>query len=411
MAIKTQDFLIKQFVTYYKQHGDWIRPPTRFHQREFAFFWFSKHGTLRHIGFADLKELMKFTADEGPAHVFYSAASYEVPDAPQMPLKGWQGADLIFDIDADHLEVLCHQRHDWWFCTECGYKEKGSRPEACTKCASPRLTEFKWMCDECLDAAKEQTIKIIDNFLIPDFGITRKEIAVVFSGHRGYHIHCFTDTVRELGSTERREIVDYIQGTGLDLEYHGFRKDAHLDIRGPDSQIPGWESKLAQALLELFLAPDEILRIPGLTTVQKQILHNNANTIVEAMQRKPARYITPKGIGMAAWRSLSKYLISKLRARIDEPVTTDIHRLIRLPGSLHGKTGFLVKHLEIADLDNFDPFCDAQVFEGTTKVIVHDVPAFRMGDVDYPAMHEITKELPLSVAVFLLCKGAADIVT
>jgi DNA primase small subunit len=409
VAIKTLDFLIRQFVTYYKEHGDQILPPTRFHQREFAFFWFSKHGTLRHIGFVDVKELIKFTENEGPAHVFYSAASYDIPDAPQMPLKGWQGADLIFDIDADHLDVLCHQRHDWWSCTECNYKEKGLKPEACPKCNSHKLSEFRWMCEECLNAAKGEAIKIIENFLIPDFGITKKEIAIVFSGHRGYHIHCFSDMVRELGSTERREIVDYIQGTGLDLEMHGFRKDAHRNIRGPDSQMPGWESKLAQELLRLFQSPDEIQHIPRLTTSQKQILHSHANTIVDAMNRTPARYITPKGVGLAAWRSISKYVITKLRAQIDEPVTTDIHRLIRLPGSLHGKTGFLVKRLETANLDKFDPFRDAQVFQGTTKVIVHEVPAFRIGDVEYPAMNEITKELPLSVAVFLMCKGAADL--
>ncbi|SVD73115.1 uncharacterized protein METZ01_LOCUS425969, partial [marine metagenome] len=40
----------------------------------------------------------------------------------------------------------------------------------------------------------------------------------------------------------------------------------------------------------------------------------------------------------------------------DEPVTGDIHRLIRLPGSLHGGTGLVVKILNVDELEKFDPY-------------------------------------------------------
>jgi len=51
------------------------------------------------------------------------------------------------------------------------------------------------------------------------------------------------------------------------------------------------------------------------------------------------------------------YLKEKLRIRgeADEPVTTDIHRLIRLIGSLHGKTGFIVRQLSFKDFLDFNP--------------------------------------------------------
>ena len=65
-------------------------------------------------------------------------------------------------------------------------------------------------------------------------------------------------------------------------------------------------------------------------------------------------------------------LISRLRERAalaDEPVTTDIKRLIRLPTSLHGGSGFRVTPLSTGDLAGFDPLIDAVVF-GTRDIQV-----------------------------------------
>src|SRR2546430_2971321 len=47
------------------------------------------------------------------------------------------------------------------------------------------------------------------------------------------------------------------------------------------------------------------------------------------------------------------------RAEADEPVTSDIKRLIRLPSSLHGKTGLQVIPLTRDEVDEFRPLRDA----------------------------------------------------
>ena len=52
-------------------------------------------------------------------------------------------------------------------------------------------------------------------------------------------------------------------------------------------------------------------------------------------------------------------VIPRFRCEIDEPVTADIKRLIRLPGSLHGKSGLKVVPMERDDLDDFNPLMDA----------------------------------------------------
>ena len=38
-----------------------------------------------------------------PSHIYYSSAYYQTPGAPTMDTKKSTGADLIFDLDADHL--------------------------------------------------------------------------------------------------------------------------------------------------------------------------------------------------------------------------------------------------------------------------------------------------------------------
>jgi DNA primase small subunit len=265
------------------------------------------------------------------------------------------------------------------------------------------------MCGECLGKAKEETIKIIETFLIPDMGLARSDIMIVFSGHRGYHIHSFTSELHPLGSQERREIVDYLAGTGLALRHHGFSDDSYGLPQGPDPRVPGWERKIAQGLLALFEDPQQLKRIPGLRANQARLLQKNAPQIHQNLAATPARYITPKGIGQKTWRVVTQHVIETLGAIVDEPVTTDIHRLIRLPGSLNGKTGFLVKRLDAGALEDFDPFRHAQVFTGTAMLKVHDAPGFTVGGIQYPAMREIKKELPLSAAMLLLCKGVAEL--
>jgi DNA primase small subunit len=353
---KTEEFLKTQFAAYYQRKPESIIMPPNFEKREFAFFWFTRRGALRHTSFIKKEELIHFIAKEGPAHVFYSAAKYRKPDAPKMPLKEWEGANLIFDIDADHLILPCQKLHDRWYCTKCDARGKGRRPEICPRCEAQTLQELKWMCKECLGAAKSEAIKIIEDFLLPDFGIVRDDIMIVFSGHRGYHIHCFTDEVQPLGSAERREIVDYVAGTGLDFPHHGLVDQSFGIPKGPDARTPGWERKIAHSIQAIFRTPSKIEEIGKLNTSQKEKLTRGAASILRRLEENPPRYVLPKGIGKVAWRAIAQFAVEQMSAMVDEPVSTDIHRLIRLPGSLHGKTGFLVRQLEMKSLEKFDPF-------------------------------------------------------
>jgi len=53
---------------------------------------------------------------------------------------------------------------------------------------------------------------------------------------------------------------------------------------------------------------------------------------------------------------LAMLSVKDIVCNIDERVTLDIKRLIRHPGSLHGKTGLKTVQISYSDLERFDPF-------------------------------------------------------
>jgi DNA primase small subunit len=96
-------------------------------------------------------------------------------------------------------------------------------------------------------------------------------------------------------------------------------------------------------------------------------------------------------------------------ALADEPVTTDVKRLIRLPTSLHGGSGFRVTPLSPGELSDFDPLVDAVVFG--TKGIMVDCSvksSMKLLGNSY-ALEKSTVTVPEALAVFLCCRGLAEI--
>jgi DNA primase small subunit len=97
----------------------------------------------------------------------------------------------------------------------------------------------------------------------------------------------------------------------------------------------------------------------------------------------------------------------KATGETDEPVTSDIKRLIRLPTSLHGKTGFCVVPLSIDEVKAFDPLKDAVVLpEAAVKVTVKKALQVRLKGQDFK-LEPGPAELPGYAAVFAMGRGAA----
>jgi len=231
---------------------------------------------------------------------------------------------------------------------------------------------------------------------------------IFFSGHRGYHLHVRTEQVRKLDESQRKEIVDYVLGLGLDAFYQGLYKKPKDAIVGPQRDDPGWRGRFASEIHRLILkgSEDELVGL-GFSRRQAGLIMKERAPREERWKEKIlwSEFEDRFRIKETAWKAMISRAISKgaLPAEIDTVVTTDIHRLIRLPETLNGKTG--LRAMAVSDLDAFDPFLDPTAFEGEETVRVIEAPAFRMGKTTYGPYTKEDVTLPAAAAMLLLCKG------
>lgn len=403
-------YLRKIFGAYYAQVS--LTPPSEFRHREFAFLHWDRRGMFRHKGFFAPDDLAQYLVQSPPRHAYVSAALYDKPDAPDMHEKGWRGCDLVFDIDCDHIPTSCKVDHDSWTCKGCGYQDAGEHPARCPECGHTRFDSFTWICDECLEVSKTETIKLIQDFLIADLGLSLDDLTIVFSGHRGYHVHVELEAYRALNQDHRREISDYINAIGLSFHHLGLF-ETNRNVSGFQKSSPGWRGKIAR-FLENYLTKctrNALVADVGLSGSVATSLIEERHEILRRLHRENDNW-TIKGIGLKSWQQLCEYAVSVIHPEIDIPVTLDTHRLIRLVDSLHGKTGFQVQELSFNQLVEFDPFKDPLVFGDveTAVVMTRRCPSFRIVDEMYgPFDPDEQVSLPASAAVLVLCKGVADI--
>jgi DNA primase small subunit len=349
-----------------------------------------------------------------PSDVYYSTAYYEHPDLV-MEQKGWLGSDIVFDVDADHIDTACKETHDMWTCSNCKETKRGKKPVKCPKCGGEKIEEKAWLCDQCLIAAKEEVLKLVE-FLAEDFGIKSSDMHLFFSGHRGYHLHLISDSLRVLDDAQRKEIVDYVMALGLDPAEQGLYQDLfdskHPIIVGPELTDPGWRGRLARGVYQILTEwnQNRLVELGFTRGAAAQIVSEQERIKSEWSKKMLWSSFQDKWrINDNAWRNILEKAMSlvALPAKIDTVVTTDIHRLIRMPGTLNGKTGLKASPVELESLEEFDPFAEPAVFEGMQKVLVIEAPQLRIRDQTFGPFSDEKVQLPLAAAVLLIAKGVA----
>ncbi|MBD6956284.1 MAG: DNA primase catalytic subunit PriS, partial [Thermoplasmatales archaeon] len=264
-------------------------------------------------------------------------------------------------------------------------------------------------------------------------GFDPEKISIVFSGGRGYHIHVRQEKVYSLGSDERRELVNYITGENANF-YSFIKRDTEGNFIVPDEDDFGWYGKISREIIAVsrnlfdlysrgdMKAIDEIMRISGVKNrkrlfnalfSERNVFGQRKKVIEILMERKNPRKLNYIGDEDLIFQFLDivKYFSAEdLAGKTDEPVTTDIHRLIRLPGSLHGKTGLIVKPLKIDELEKFDPLDDAvyKRFSRNIKINVLKNFSIRMAGERYD-LKEGEDEVPEYLAIFLILRNIAKL--
>ncbi len=304
-----------------------------FPKREFGFLRPDKREMVRHLSFHDVSSLRSYLVSIPVSHVYSSTAIYRDPSNKDMNAKGWEGSDMVFEFDADHVKQL---------------KDKAN-------VKSGVLDSSDW------SLIKEHTRRLVNDFLVGDFGFNQKDISINFSGNRGFHVRVSSKPYLQLSQEGRRRLASYINGADLDVDliYSKLKQRGRAKIIALSQ--PGWMSKVAKAMGD------------GQTSVEEAI--------------------------------------DSIALDIDENVLLDLHRLIRHVNTLHASTGMMV--VPVRDLENFVPYEDALVpCDEEVRIRLGDLRPYSGISIGNLTLSEGLggKEVRVkrSVAVFLLLKGLAQ---
>ncbi|MHB8633627.1 MAG: DNA primase small subunit domain-containing protein [Thermoplasmatota archaeon] len=385
----TIQWLKGRFGAWYESHP--VPLPDRFTRREFGFMaWPERPGPppfYRHQAYESGERLHEVMVRSPPHSAYYSTAYYRRPGETKMADKEWLGAELIFDLDADHLAEVERAKAD-------GHELDLARQ---------------------LELVKGQFRRLLDEFLFGDFGLNERDVWITFSGGRGYHAHVVEPRLVQLDARSRREIVDYITGKvparrGSDEpDLTPFLQTSAVDWRknlGPRGGVAvrtirlapatagGWPGRLTRAVVSDLKA--HVVGAPAKEAVAwltdiDGIGPKGASDFVAKLEGDPgfvgrleSQAVVSQGpmFQRIALHVLSRHSLPFAKGETDEPVTADTKRLIRLPGSLHGKSGLQVVTLTRDDLDSFDPLRDAVAFGGDQVTIVprNDLEATLAGE-------------------------------
>lgn len=337
-------FLFRLFRRYYRAFTPIM--PDRFTKKEYGFIPFGKT-MQRHMAFGGPDDLKTFMLSKVPAHSYYSTAYYRYPSRPTMEEKEWMGAELIFDLDADHLA------------------------------GAEEMTYSQMMVQ-----IRKEMISLVDNFLYSDLGFSEKQVNICFSGGRGYHAHIRSNDIFTLGTNERRELVDFVSVIGLDMDtVFPVHTDAvgsssagngltRTNIRSyrliPSEEDGGWKYRLREALKLIVknIEEEEPKKIKAIYPSVKSVpaTLESMSQHLKKCDKKMFERNTMAELSNTEQDILLKALgdvTPTLSSEVDKPVTPDIKRLIRLPGSLHGKTGLRVTPITRDELTRYDPLQSA----------------------------------------------------
>ncbi len=376
-------------------------------KREFGIGTYGKKISNRHLAFKNHDEFNEYLIKQTPFFASYSAAYYTYPDKRPMSEKQIEGSDLIYEFDSDDFDLPCHNKHNIWHCQACNISGVGNKT-LCPDCGKPTNID-EWTCDECLKKAKDETLRLVD-FLENDLKFDKNSFVISFSGSKGYHVRVTDSKIIPLSKSSRIQITSYISAEDLKLKELGFVFQNKQWYCPSPKKAYGWSKRILDYIQEAItnISIDQLKKEYGLGPKKAKVIYENKETILNNLYHN---FLWSQFVGASSfWSLVLEKAINDLKFKIDLKSSVDIYKIMRVPDTIHGGTGFLSTYIKtIDDLIKFDSFKDPVVLgkKDFQKIkIIKQTPKFRLKDEVYgPFMPNEIVEVPEYVCVFLILKG------
>ncbi|MCL4326276.1 MAG: DNA primase catalytic subunit PriS [Candidatus Thermoplasmatota archaeon] len=376
MDDKTEKFITNLFKQYYDGLDLSNEHYLDIKEREFAFTYLNRDGMDRPRYFDNCDELHRYIMDKLPAAIFYSTAHYRIDKVYEQ--KEWMKADLIFDLDADHL---------------------------------PGAESMSYA--EMLDRIKIEFYDLVKGILIDDFRVDEKNILITFSGNRGYHAHIHSDAFQNLDARSRRSITTYLGLSKITVEQYNRIGNNGMKKR-IDSVLKRLYEDIGNGKTVYNLEPEIIKKLQEKIKLIEKKNRSKArgSNGYELLKELLNSMKIPDVDQMAILNTLIKNSMDLSVIHIDAPVTGDIKRLIRMPLSLHPKSGFVVKKMDLNSFEKFTPTKDAihKGFTGSSiSARVLENTTYTLNDKVFDLKKGALIELPEYAALFFACRNYISI--
>ena len=186
-------------------------------------------------------------------------------------------------------------------------------------------------------------------------------------------------------------------------------------LKMPTPDKPGWQGRISRGIIDIV---QEIKKSdnPVKKLEEYGVKKADAEKLIDDLSEDRVKRIKDGLLDQSKTirrfflnSALRKTAVSLTAGETDEPVTCDTKRLIRLPDSLHGKTGFRVMKININDLGDFNPLNDAIALgDETVKIRLKQTFKIKMRQQNFD-LEEGEQEVPLYLGVFLFGRALADI--
>ena len=255
-----------------------------------------------------------------PMGVYASTARYFDPHDPDLK-EGWKGTDLVFDLDMDMN-------------------------------SDDRYTHIDYM--------RKLTLRLVNEFLL-DLGFKLEEMVFEFSGNKGFHITIDNVDYLFLSKNQRSQICNYVKGARIDK--------SSIFPNGTIS-IYGWGRQGIHFLSELTDNPDETIdryfpaKPASLRPSLKTLMSNPE--VVERVRNGNLEDLDMKRLIAAVMKRSRDFdkegnflkQSSGSGNIFDSKPTTDLKRIFRIPGSIHGKSGLPSVRLDWEQMQSTDLIID-----------------------------------------------------